>query len=456
MSPGFGAPLTGVHPSYELSTVRPDDFRPRVGAMDFLTDGRLLVTTWDSVGGVYILSGVESGDARQVTVKRIAAGLHEPLGIKVAEGDIFVLQKQELTQLINHDGDGITDEYRAVCNDFGATADFHEYSYGLEYRDGFFYATLGLAMRLMPRELQHPDRGSTIRIDRQGNWERVNYGLRQPNGIGTGVDGELFITENQGQWVPACKVIHVQTGDFHGCRFHTGDRYAGLNMTPPAVWLPQDEIGNSPTQPVLMRDGPYRGQMLHGEVTHGGIKRVFLERIDGQYQGCVFRFSQGLEAGINRLAWGPDGALYAGGVGMNGGWAWNERQYGLQRLKYNGKTTFEMLAVRATPEGLEIEFTEALAEGQGQNPEDYFLRQWHYKPTAAYGGPKLDLETLVPAKVSLSEDRRKVSLTIPGRKVQRVIYLLLREDLTSGNGRDLWSGECWYTMNAIPEPILTN
>ena len=116
-----------------------------------------------------------------------------------------------------------------------------------------------------------------------------------------------------------------------------------------------------------MQDGPYKGQMLHGDVTHGGIKRDFLEKVNGEYQGAVFRFTQGLEAGVNRLCWGPDGALYIGGIGMVGGWSWKEKQYGLQRMKYNGKPTFEMLAVRAKPQGFEIEFTDALEAGQEIN-----------------------------------------------------------------------------------------
>src|SRR5258705_10387203 len=90
-------------------------------------------------------------------------------------------------------------------------------------------------------------------------------------------------------------------------------------ITPPAIMLPEDEIANSPSQPILMRDGPYKGQMLHGDVTHGGINRDFLEKINGEYQGVGFRFTQGLEAGGNRLCWGPDGALYIGEIGMVGG-----------------------------------------------------------------------------------------------------------------------------------------
>lgn len=449
-TPGFGTPLEDVHPSFDLITIRPDWFRPRVGAMDFLPDGRLLVTTWDKVGGVYMLSGVETGDTSQVQIKRIAAGLAEPLGIKVVDGEIFVLQKQELTQLIDHDGDEIIDEYRTICNSWGATPDFHEFSCGLVYQDGYFYATLGLAMRLMSHETQLPDRGTAIKISKDGKYEIIANGLRQANGIGFGPDGEIFLTENQGQWVPANKVIHLRPGDFHGCQFGTGDRYAGQEMTPPAVWLPEDEIGNSPSQPVLMQEGPYQGQMLHGEVTHGGIKRVFLEKIGGAYQGCVFRFTQGLEAGVNRLIRGPDGRLYVGGIGMVGGWSWREKQFGLQALAYSGRSTFEMLAVRAMPDGLEVEFTEPLAEGQGEKPVDYPIQQWRYEPTPAYGGPKIDLETLPVSRVELSVDRRKVRLYIPGCKERHVLYLQLSPELRSAGGQKLWSGDCWYTLNAIP------
>ncbi len=448
--PGFGAPLEGVHPSYDLVTIRPSGFQPRVGAMDFLPDGELLVATWDSLGAVYLVRGIETGDTSRVKVKRIAIGLAEPLGLKVVDGRIYVLQKQELTQLIDHDGDEIIDEYRSVCNSWGVTQDFHEFAYGLVFHKGYFYINLGLAMRLMSHERQHPDRGSTLKIAPDGSFTKINFGLRQPNGIGVGMEDELFITENQGRWVPACKVIHIQPGVFHGCRLALGDSLPEIEMKPPAVWLPQDEIGNSPSQPIYVPEGPYEGQMLHGEVTHGGIKRVFLEKVNGEYQGCVFRFSQGLEAGVNRLVWGPDKGLYVGGVGMTGNWGWKGKQFGLEKLVYNGKTPFEMLAVRATAKGMEIEFTKALKKGQGENPLDYLVQQWRYEPTATYGGPKLDFLTLPVTQVVIAPDRKKVSLFIDHRKEKHVLYIRLNNKLLSEDGTSLWSGETWYTLNTIP------
>ena len=170
---------------------------------------------------------------------------------------------------------------------------------------------------------------------------------------------------------------------------------ADLTATSPVVWLQQNEIGNSPSQPTTLDIGLYTNQMIHGDVTHGGIKRVFVEKIAGEYQGAVFRFTQGLEGGVNRLKWGPDGALYIGGVGLGGNWGQSGKfMYGLQKLTFNQKVTFEMLAIRAKANGIEIEFTEPLKEGAGTKVSDYSIKQWWYKPTANYGGPKMDEEHL--------------------------------------------------------------
>ena len=451
-TPGHGASLEGIHPSYNLQTLHAPDFQPRVGGLAFLPDGRLLVTTWDAIGGVYLLENMDNGDPTQMSVKKIASGLAEPLGIEVVDGEIYVLQKHELTHLVDRDGDEIIDEYRAVCNSWGVTGDFHEFAFGLVHHDGYFYATLSLAMRLMDGEQQHPDRGRTIKIDKNGNYEWLNYGLRTPNGIGLGPEDQLFVTDNQGQWLPGNKLIHVKKDSYEGMAWGLPDKLSTVPAAAsPAIWLPDGEIGNSPSEPIFIHEGPYKGQMLHGDVTHGGIKRDFLEKVNGAYQGAVFRFSQGFEAGVNRLSWGPDGSLYVGGVGMVGGWSWKGKRYGLQRMEYNGQPAFEMLAVRAKPRGFEIEFTLPLSSSIELQPLNWQVQQWWYLPTESYGGPKMDLETLKIESSNISEDRKRVYLDVPGLKEAHVVYIRLPENLKSAEGKNLWSSEAWYTLNNIPK-----
>jgi cytochrome c len=455
--PGDGSTLVDAHPSYTLSQARPDGFTPKVGGMDFKKNGDLVVSTWDPAGSVYILKGTHHDKSWKMRSKLIANGLAEPLGLKVIEGKrIFVLQKQELTELIDHNGDEVADEYRTVANGWRVSANFHEFAFGLAFKDGYFYATLATAINPggASTKPQIPDRGKVVKIDpNTGHCEFIAHGLRTPNGIGVGIDGELFVADNQGDWLPSSKIVHVKQGAFYGS--HSVDSIGTwfTKEQAPVVWLPQDEIGNSPSQPSIINDGsPYSGQMIHGEVTHGGVKRVFVEKINGDYQGCVFEFTQGLEAGVNRLCWSPDGHLYIGGIGNPGNWGQTGKQwFGLQKMKYNKQSTFEMLAIRAKTNGIEIEMTEPLKQGEGWNPSDFLVKQWWYQPTINYGGPKMEEEKLAIASSSVSPDGKKVFLEIKGIKEGHVVYVRIMNKFVSQLNHSLWATEGWYTMNQIPK-----
>ncbi|MCU0446028.1 MAG: DUF1080 domain-containing protein [Microscillaceae bacterium] len=459
--PGDGLPLEAVHPAFDLGQARPDTFKPRVAGLDFFPDGRMVVSTWDSLGAVYILDNLKQNDPNKITYKKIAFGLAEPLGIKIVGKDIYVLQKQELTRLVDNNNDEIIDEYQTVCNSWSVNGNFHQFAFGLAFKDNHFYFALAIAIEPGGKSSnpQNPDRGKVAKVNKDtGEIEFIAQGLRTPNGIGIGVDNELFIADNQGDWLPSCKIVHVKKGAFYGSRAVDFEGTKDLKETLPVVWLPQDEIGNSPSQPTYLNLGVYKGQMLHGEVTHGGIKRVFVEKVNGEYQGAVFRFVQGLEAGVNRLVWAPDGQLYAGEIGVSGNWGHvttkGMGKYGLQRLKFNNQSVFEMLAVRAKTNGIEIEFTEALENGAGWNPESYLIKQWWYKPTENYGGPKMEEEVLKVKSANVSADRKKVFLEIEGIEENRVVYIRLRNGLVSEQNHDLWSTEAWYTMNQIPKNNL--
>lgn len=452
--PGDAKPLEEVHPSFDLFQARPEDFQPRVGGIDFFSDGAMVVCTWDSLGPVYLIEGWQTGDPAQMTSKLIATGLAEPLGLKIVDDELFVLQKQELTQLIDKDGDRIIDEYKTISDQWKVSANFHEFAFGLVYQEGYFYATLATA--ILPggasANPQIPDRGKVVKINKAtGATSFVAHGLRTPNGIGEGLGSKIFVADNQGDWLPASKIVHIREGEWYGSRSVDFEGTASLKEALPVVWLPQDEIGNSPSTPVGIEAGPYKGQLIHGEVTHGGIKRVFAEEVNGQLQGAVFRFTQGLEAGINRIAWAPDGSLIVGGVGSTGNWGHTGKYwYGLQRLVYNEESAFEMLKVSARSDGFDIEFSEPIKEGQQINSEDFLIQLWRYEPTAEYGGPKLDLASLKIEDLSISEDRKNVALKIKGLKEEHVVYFRITRPFQSELDHSLWTTEAWYTLNSIP------
>lgn len=453
--PGDKIWLDDVHPSFDIFQARPDWFQPRVGGIDFLSENEMVVCTWDSLGPVYKVSNFHTGNPDDIEVQLIASGMAEPLGIKVVDGDIYVLQKQELTKLIDNDGDGLIDEYRTVSDDWKVSSNFHEFAFGLVYKEGYFYGALATA--ILPggasADPQIEDRGKIIKINKEtGEVAFLASGLRTPNGIGMGVDGEIFVCDNQGDWLPSSKVNHVRAGAWYGSRSVTPDLVKDRVQDEPVVWLPQDEIGNSPSTPLLLNLGPYKDQMIHCEVTHGGIKRVFVEKVNGLYQGAVFRFSQGIEAGVNRLAWAPDGSLLVGGIGVSGNWGQTGKlNYGLQRMVYNGNSAFEMLKVSARSNGFEIEFTEPIRDGQNISAEDFLIERFYYLPTKEYGGPKKEVTELKPTNFHLSEDRKRVFLELSGLKEKHVIYIRIKRPFQSESGNELWTTEAWYTLTNLPD-----
>ncbi|MFC8926554.1 family 16 glycoside hydrolase [Streptomyces albidoflavus] len=459
-SPGDGLPLDGVHPDYALTDLRPEGFEPQVSAMDWLPDGRLAVSTWGGTdntdGEVYLLDHVQ-GDTgpEEVTAKKVAEGLKEPMGIKAVDGKLYVSQKHELTELTDTDGDDVTDEQRTVAT-WPYGGNFHEFAFGLLYQDGAFYLNLSVAIDYggattdpQPAE----NRGTTIKVDKETG--KVSYlagGLRTPNGIGFGPEGDLFVLDNQGGWLPSSKLVHIKQDRFFNHYTNPSGPFDDQPVTKPVLWLPQNEVANSPSAPLQLTEGRFAGQMLFGDVTYGGIQRAYLEKVDGEYQGAVFRLTQGLEAGVNRISMGPDGAIYAGGLGAGGNWGQEGKlTYGLQKLTPSGDKAFDMLAMRAKPGGFEVEYTEPLSEETAANlAESYQIEQWAYAPTADYGGPKIDEETLSVSEATLSEDGRTVTLSVPGLKANRVVHLRSPRPFSSAEGTELWSTEAWYTLNSLP------
>jgi len=483
--PGSGMALSTVHPAFEVETIRPEDFHPQVGGMDLGPDGTLYIATFppNQNGWQDGLREVPDGEVwaidnpnaprDQITPRKIAGALHEPAGLVVTDdGTIYVTQRYEITRLVDSDGDGFYENQVTVAKGWGAE-NYHHFTFGLLERDGFLYAALSTSITLDGDEIgkyghrglngpNPPNRGTLVKANiRTGGVEYVAGGFRTPNGLGFGPHGEILVADNQGAWNPENSLYEVRPGRFYGhynttlpgSKFPNGGAAGPFDDQPPspaAIALPQSEIANSPTNPVVIPNGPFAGQLYLGELTAGGIRRVFLETVNGETQGAVFRFTQGLESGVNRMCVADDGTIYIGGTGAGGNWNWRGTTFGLQRLsmKVDADWPFEIEKIEAIGGGFRVSFTEPADAAALAEPKRYAVRQWYTTPSPEYGGAKRQIERLEIAAVSPAGDGRSVEIMLPGLRPGRIVHLAF--DIDSAEGEELWSSEAWYTLNQMP------
>jgi len=368
--------------------------------------------------------------------------LSQPLGVEVIGDTIFVahnfefqkddfLKKVEIRKYFDNDGSGmyrgraklppIPDEYKG------------RWSLGLIHHNGYLYANVGAP------------KSTAYRYDfSKGTYETVAEFMRYDNGLGIGPDNEMFTISQQGEYYPTSELQHIKKGRKFA--------YKGNRNYPSAVKFPQAEAANSPSQPLLFNKGVFKNQMVMGDMRHSNMHRVYLELVDGKYQGGISNFSGGNKVGINRIAWSPDGALYLGSAGATNHWThnYNENYYGLHRLKPNSYKTFEMLKVSSKATGFIVEFTEEVSASMA-NPELFMVRSWNYKTSATYGVPKLNMDTLNISSAILSGDRKKIFLDIEGLKAGKIIHISHKPQLISASGKAPWILETWYTLNNFGE-----
>src|SRR5262249_41361134 len=162
-----------------------------ITGMDWLPNGDLAVCTW--LGEIYRVENA-TGDVRKATYKRFASGLSEPLGLAVSNGEIFVVQKGELTRVLDTDHDGIADRYDCINSSWGYSGNYHSFSFGpliTPEQDFLVFITGQRGLYDLPYQ------GWALRISSDG--EEVKpfcSGLRVPHGCGFyGPAHEVFVTD---------------------------------------------------------------------------------------------------------------------------------------------------------------------------------------------------------------------------------------------------------------------
>lgn len=495
--------VPGEDDYYAIKTVpTPENVLIEGGGVAALPDGSVAVAT--RRGDVWVISNIEGAGGQPPHYTLFASGLHEPLGCVYHQGSLYAAQRGELTKLQDSDGDGYCDVYETIYA-WPLSGHYHEYSFGpVIGNDGSFYVTANVAFgdeEWWRGESRVPMRGWTMKISPDGKMEPWATGMRSPCGIGM-IDGEMFYDDNQGDWIGSGAIWHVKKGAFTGhpaglkwtgkldnspLKLSVDSLYAkvsprqeknkyGKYIKPenkekeipqtfyelkqkfpevqvPAVWLPHGILGVSNAE--IKQDktggmfGPFEGQLFVGDQGQSKIMRVYLEKINGEYQGAAFDFRNNFQSGVLRMDWAHDGSLIVGET--NRGWgSAGTKDEGIQRLEWTGKMPFEMKSVKATTDGFEIEFTKPAKikdlKDLGQIEAYSFIYKYH----PVYGSPPINRQPLKIDGVKWSDDGMKLRISI-GNRVRYHIHELNLRDIKDTEGKPLLHPTVYYTLNAIPE-----
>jgi len=457
----------------------PPSVNMEASGLAVLPDGKLAVSL--RKGEVWLIEhpSAEPPTVANLGYKLYASGMHEILGLAYHEGDLYVTQRSEVTRLRDTDLDGTADEYTAASKGWGVSGAYHEYAYGPVFdRQGNMHNTLNCSMgKAWPgagAEAVHPLwRGWSI-ITPKGSTTATGYsaGLRSPCGIGLNAEGDIFGTDQQGNWTPTSPIMHIRRGAYFGHADSLADAKRpdspvrppakildgitvaeAVTQVPgyclPAVWLPYVKFGQSTTG--LRCDltdgkfGPFEKQMFVGEFVLSGVNRVFMEKVGGDYQGACFPFISGLQSATLTLNFLPDGSMIVGQT--NRGWnSYGTRSYGLQRLVPTGLVPLEIQQLEALHEGFRLSFTLPITASDWSQTK---AQSYTYLHTAKYGSPEVDQQPLQLSDWLLSADGMSLSVKCANLRAGYVHEFEL-PPVSAKSGLLLWHRLCAYTLNKIP------
>lgn len=478
----------------------PKDIDPQVGGLAIDKGGRLVACFHRGEVAIY------HEDTKNWKV--FATGLHEPLGIYVEEsGTILVIQRAELTRLHDKDGDGVADFYELVSNDWGFSGNYHEFTFGL-VKDSKknIYISLGTASNGagVKEEIKGTwnNAGGLTHEDflsggKYGDWKekkkkvarmyaRVPYrgcvlqikpgsskanvyatGVRTPNGLYMDKNDQLWVSDNQGDWVGASKIHRIEEGGFHG---HPASLLWAKNpptVTPadlpveqldkmrikaPAL-LPQGDCANSITQMLGFTDkfAPITKvedkaeQLLVGEMNHSRLVRYMPDLVNGTHQGTSSHFfnTSSLDHGNNRIAYSADGkSLYVGKTHLS----WPGRE-GLKKITYSGKPYLLVEHVELTPKGFKFTFNTTIKATE--DLDTYVANSYGIAYHSAYGSKQLNLQEEKFSKVEI--DGNTLTLELKEKPKSNRVYDITIPSTISSELSDLSYNRFWYTAHAVYE-----
>jgi cytochrome c553 len=446
----------------------PPDIMPT--GLSWRPDGRLIFC---SLKGQVFEAGDTNGDRIADRLNLLADGLPAPYGVRADVDHIDISAKYALLRLHTDTKSGRRID--TIASGWGCSSDYHDWVVGLPQNErGEYFLGIpcqqdkrspaaalfhGNVLRLTPRK-------PTVDDPRLFTLTPISAGHRFPMGLALDRGGELFVTDNQGNYKPFNELNHVRPGTHFGFINSLDRGKSPPPRTPSAIDIPHPWTRSvngicflytpKELRAELGHDlfGSLEGHLIGCEYDTRRLIRMTLQRVGDTFQGAAYPLSippsdpQRGFLGPLVCAVSPRGELYVGSI-RDSGWGAGANIGEIVRIQVQpDKLPCGIAEVQATHDGFRIDFFRPIDRELAGRIESYTIQSYRREPTPAYGGPDRDRRTEKGTGVDVSRDARTVTLKLAEMR-PRFVYQLRLKNLAPGGG-DFHPAEAHYTLNMVP------
>ncbi len=413
------------------------------------------------------------GDGIEDHLTLLADGFPAPYGIRAQADHIDLSTKYALLRLRIPDKSGRRID--TIASGWGYSSDYHDWAVGLPQNErGEYFLGIPcqqdkrspLAARFRGHVLRLTPRRPTRDDPHAFTLASISTGHRFPMGLALDRTGELFATDNQGNYKPFNELNHIRPGSHFGFINFLDRGQSPPPRTPSAVNVPHPWTRSvngicflyTPQQlrSKLGRDlfGPLEGHLIGCEYDTRRLIRMTLQRVGDTFQGAAYPLSippsdpQHGFLGPLVCSVSPRGELYIGSI-RDSGWGAGANVGEIVRVQVQpDKLPCGIAEVQATPEGFQIDFFRPIDRRLAGHIENYSVQSYRREPTPAYGSPDRDRRTEKITGVTVSNDARRVTLKLTKMR-PGFVYELRLKNLAGGGV--FHPAEAYYTLNVVPK-----
>lgn len=444
-----------------------DEFMPT--GLAWRPDGSLIVTSLK--GRVWSLQDT-NGDELEDRTSVLSDELAAPYGAAAEADYVDVVTKYAIVRLFDANRDGHAEKMQTIASGWGHTDDYHDWVVGLP-RDSEGNYLLSIPCQQDDRnEAAAHLRGKVVRVvprsptdedPRPYRLEKISGGHRFPMGIAQTKQGDIFVTDNQGNYNPYNELNHVQPGVRFGFinKIEKKDKDFSPPLTPPAINIPHPWtrsvngicVLESPAGIADDHFGPFAGDLIGCEYDTRRLVRMSLQKVNGQWQGAAYPFSDpDAKAEENLLgpiccSVAPDGDLYVGEL-RDSGWGGSNNIGALLRMRPDWKQLPAGIArVEHRQEGFEITFTQPIDRNKAADKSNYSISSATRDSTPAYGGNDRDRRVEKIDSIEVAADNQSVLLKLKDLRAG-FVYDFQLKSIAAGDDR-FFPAEAYYSLNTI-------